>query len=412
MADDNPTLKEQLLSPLMLWFLFAMILANIAGTMTNLLMPIYLTELGASVGQVGLVFTLTSVVILLLQILGGWISDNIGRLRAIAIGSIGGVIGFFLMLISPTWQWMLISLAISMIPYALVGPSFGAFIAENSSEANRGRVYGLTGTIYQVTGIIGPPLGGVLAAQLGFKPMLLVAAIFYSMAAGLRIWMARTMKSAGERAPRPLTSASFKSSLLLIWSMVIAGGVITWIFITDGVHDTAFRLSEQLQPLYLQQIGGLTLAQIGLLGSFFSAAMMVTPLLSGKLADRHGERLPIALGFLVIGGSIAIFLVAKAYPAFILVWVLAGCGEGLLSPAYQSLISKAVPIESLGAFNGIFYSSVGFIALPAPWIGAQLWERYNPQLPFFITMVVCFLSVIPIWFKFRLPEKAALEATA
>ena len=194
--------------------------------------------------------------------------------------------------------------------------------------------------------------------------------------------------------------------------MVIAGGVITWIFITDGVHDTAFRLSEQLQPLYLQQIGGLTLAQIGLLGSFFSAAMMVTPLLSGKLADRHGERLPIALGFLVIGGSIATFLVAKAYPAFILVWVLAGCGEGLLSPAYQSLISKAVPIESLGAFNGIFYSSVGFIALPAPWIGAQLWERYNPQLPFFITMVVCFLSVIPIWFKFRLPEKAALEATA
>ena len=212
MTDNNPTLKEQLLSPLMLWFLFAMILANIAGTMTNLLMPIYLTELGASVGQVGLVFTLTSVVILVLQILGGWISDNIGRLRAIAIGSIGGVIGFFLMLISPTWQWMLISLAISMIPYALVGPSFGAFIAENSSEANRGRVYGLTGTIYQVTGIIGPPLGGLLAAQLGFKPMLLVAAIFYSMAAGLRIWMARTMKSAGERAPRPLTSASSRAA--------------------------------------------------------------------------------------------------------------------------------------------------------------------------------------------------------
>lgn len=415
MTEQKSSLKEQLLSPLMLWFLFAMILANIAGTMTNLLMPIYLTELGASVGQVGLVFTLTSVVILALQVLGGWISDNIGRLRAIAIGSIGGVIGFFLILISPTWQWMLVSLAISMIPYALVGPSFGAFIAENSSEANRGRVYGLTGTIYQVTGIIGPPLGGLLAAQFGFKPMLLVAAIFYSMAAGLRIWMARTMKSAGERAPRPLTGASFKSSLLLIWSMVIAGGVITWLFITDGVHDTAFRLSEQLQPLYLQQIGGLTLAQIGLLGSFYSAAMMVTPLLSGRLADRHGERLPISAGFLLISGSIAMFLVAESYPAFILVWVLAGCGEGLLSPAYQSLISKIVPSESLGAFNGMFYGSIGFIALPAPWIGAQLWEKYNPRLPFAITMIACFISVIPIWLKFKVPKNAtapSMEETA
>jgi MFS family permease len=144
----------------MLWFLFAMILANIAGSMTNLLMPLYLTDLGASVGQVGLVFTLTSVVILLLQILGGWISDSIGRLRAIAIGSVGGVLGFLFMLLAPSWQWMLLALSVNQIPYALVGPSFSAFIAENSTDENRGKVYGLTSTIYQVVGVIGPPLGG------------------------------------------------------------------------------------------------------------------------------------------------------------------------------------------------------------------------------------------------------------
>jgi MFS family permease len=123
--------KAPLLNPLMRWFLFAMILANIAGTMANLLMPIYLTELGASVAQVGLVFTLTSVVILALQILGGWISDSIGRLRAIAIGSVGGILGFLAMLLAPSWQWMLLALAVYQLPYALVGPSFSAFIAEN-----------------------------------------------------------------------------------------------------------------------------------------------------------------------------------------------------------------------------------------------------------------------------------------
>ena len=69
----------------MRWFLLAMVLANIAGTMSRLLMPIYLTELGASVGQVGLVFTLASVVILALQVLGGWISDNIGSVGGVAI---------------------------------------------------------------------------------------------------------------------------------------------------------------------------------------------------------------------------------------------------------------------------------------------------------------------------------------
>ena len=86
------TKKKPLLTPIMRWFMLAMVLANIAGMMSPMLMPIYLTELGAEIKDVGLVFTLTSVVILVLQIFGGWVSDSIGRLRAVAIGSIGGVL--------------------------------------------------------------------------------------------------------------------------------------------------------------------------------------------------------------------------------------------------------------------------------------------------------------------------------
>ncbi len=402
-------IKNTLLTPLMRWFLFAMILANIAGTMTNLLMPIYLTELGASVGQVGLVFTLTSVVILVLQIMGGWISDSIGRLRAIAIGSLGGVLGFLFMLLAPSWQWMLLALSVTQIPYALVGPSFSAFIAENSTEQNRGRVYGLTDTIYQVVGVVGPPLGGFLAGLYGFKFMLLIATGFYTTAAGLRIWMARTMRSPGESEPRQLTLASFKQSLGLIWTLLMGGGIVTWIFLTDGVRDVAFRLSNELQPLYLEQVIGLSLAQIGLLGSFFSGAMMITPLLSGRLADRYGERVPISGGFLIMFAAFMVFLQGQTYPAFILTWILFGLGVGLFSPAYQSLISKVVPQRSLGTFSGLFQSSLGFISLPAPWVGALLWVRFDPRLPFLITAILSLFTVIPTWLKFKLPEQKPIQ---
>jgi DHA1 family tetracycline resistance protein-like MFS transporter len=397
-------IKSSLLTPLMRWFLLAMILANIAGTMTNLLMPIYMTELGASVGQVGLVFTLTSVVILVLQVMGGWISDSIGRLRAIAIGSLGGVLGFVFMLWAPSWQWMLLALSVTQIPYALVGPSFSAFIAENSTTENRGRVYGITDTIYQVVGVVGPPLGGFLAGLYGFKFMLLIATGFYTTAAVLRIWMARTMRSPGESEPRQLTLASFKQSLGLIWAMLVGGGVVTWIFVTDGVRDVAFRLSGELEPLYLEQVIGLSLAQIGLLGSCFSAAMMIMPLLSGRLADRYGERVPISAGFLIMFAAFMVFLQGRAYPAFILTWVLFGIGVGLFSPAYQSLISKVVPRQSLGTFSGLFQSSLGLISLPAPLIGAMLWERYNPRLPFLLTAMVSLITVVPAWLKFKLPQ--------
>ena len=399
------TKKQPLLTPVMRWFMFAMVLANIAAAMSTMLMPIYLTELGASVGQVGLVFTLTSTVILILLILGGWISDSIGRLRAIAIGSVGGIIGYIAILLAPTWQWMLVALSVHQIPYALVGPSFGAFIAENSTEENRGQVYGITDTIYQITGVLGPPLGGFLAGAFGFKLMLLVAAVLYTLAGVLRIWMATTMRSPTEGKPEKLTTASLRTSLTTMVSMLVGGGVITWILVTDGVRDIAFRLSNELQPLYLEQVAGISIEQIGILGSIFSVAMMLTPIISGRISDKYGERVPITLGFSMVFVAFMIFLQVNAFMGFAITWVIFGVGVGLLSPAYSSLISKVVPQKMLGTFSGLLRGSIGLISLPAPWLGAQLWERFSPRLPFIITATFSLITVIPTWFKFKVPEK-------
>ena len=45
--------KQPLLTPIMRWFMLAMVLANIAGSMGSMMVPLYLSELGASITQVG-----------------------------------------------------------------------------------------------------------------------------------------------------------------------------------------------------------------------------------------------------------------------------------------------------------------------------------------------------------------------
>ena len=77
------------------WFLGTMILANIGAAMAYPLMPIYINErLGASITEVGLVFTLASIVPILLQIISGYVSDMIGRLPTIAIGAVIACAGY------------------------------------------------------------------------------------------------------------------------------------------------------------------------------------------------------------------------------------------------------------------------------------------------------------------------------
>lgn len=399
------TEKDRLLSPVLRWFMFAMVLANISSNMGMMLIPLYLDEMGANITEIGLVFTILSVISLVLQVFGGWVSDSIGRLKAIAIGSVGGVLGGFLLVFAPSWQWMILALAINRIPSALVGPSFGAFIAENSDEENRGRVYGITDMIYQICGIVGPPLGGMLAGQYGYQWMFLVAALLYTLAAALRIWMATTMTSTLPSQSQDLTWQSFKLSVKTLLSMILGGGIITWIFLTDGIRDAAYQLSREIEPLYLEQIGGLSPQEIGFIWSIFSIAMLFTPMISGKMSDKYGERVPISIGFFFIFVAFTIFLNVTGFLPFAIVWVIFGLGVGLLSPAYSSLISKVVPHDKLGVFNGIFYGSIGLLSLPAPYLGTLMWEKIGPKSPFVVAAVVSLLTIIPIWYKFKVPEK-------
>ncbi len=400
--------KRPILSGVLILFLTAMIFANIGGNMYDGLLPLYLKDLNASIPQIGLFFTLAQIAPLLLQILGGWISDSLGRLRAIAIGSVFGVIGFIPLILADTWHWLLLAVAVGAVARALVGPSFDAFIAEHSSEENRGKVYGVSQAIFMIVTVVGPPVGAWLAGSYGFKFMLLIAGIFYFVAALMRIGMAREA-SKGQTSKPTLSFASLKTNLSAMFGLMFSGGLITWILITDGFRDVSFQLSGNLFPVYMQDVGGLTIPQIGWVNSLFGLCMMLVMIPGGWLSDKVGERVGIASGMVLMAGALLtlINIPQGNYWLYFVGWAMAGVGVGIMMPAYQSLISKAVPQHLRGTAFGLFSTSLGIISLPAPWIGAQLWDRVNPQFPFTITAIALLLSIIPIWLKFKLPKGGA-----
>ncbi len=405
--------KQPLLSGVILLFLAAMILANIGGSMYDPLLPLYLRELKADVPQIGLFFTLSQIVPLLLQILGGWLSDSIGRLRAIAIGSVFGMFVFIPLILATTWQWLLIGLALGAVARSLVGPSFDAFIAEHSSEENRAKMFGVTQAIFMIVSVVGPPLGGYLAGTYGFKGMLMVAAVLYILATIIRVGMAREAAKGEKSQPNKLSFDSLKSNLSSMFGLVFAGGLITWIMITDGARDLAFSLSMNFMPIFLQDIGNMSMTQIGWMNSLFGLSVMLMTIPGGWLSDKFSERAVISVGMFLIGSSLLLFVATPANLTWLYFtgWAIAGAGVGMMMPAYQSLISKAVPQELRGTAFGLFSTSLGIISLPGPWIGAQLWERYTPGTPFIITGVIAMLSIIPIMLKFRLPDKPKQETT-
>ncbi len=411
--------KPPLITPTLAILLFSMIMANIGGQMYGPMLPLYVQQLGADLNQIGIFFTLAMIAPLLFQILGGWLSDSIGRVQAIAIGSVGGLAGYIVFVIAPSWGWLLLAMIGLSIATSFVGPSFQAFVAEEASEDTRGKVFGIVQGLFLVTGVIGAPLGGWISDHYGFRWMFAVGTVLYGIATVIRLLMARkinkaekelALTSSSPAAENKVTFAQLKSSLIAIGGMLIAGGLVTWIFIADGVGDVVFNMVGNLFPLYLNNIAGITKTELGWLGAISSIAAMGFMVLGGWLSDKFGERVGIAIGNLTVAGALFVMLNSWSFGYFILAWVLLGMGQGLIGPAYASLTARAVPQKLRGTAFGLFSTSLGLVSLPAPYIGALMWEQFGPQSPFYVTFVGLLLMVPIAWFKFNVPKTETAKA--
>jgi MFS family permease len=404
--------KAPLLTATLIVLLFSMIVANIGTQMYGPLLPLYVQELGADMNQIGIFFTLAMVAPLLFQILGGWISDSIGRVQAMAIGSVAGLAGYLVFVFAPSWEILLLAMVGMSVATSFVGPSFQAFVAEESPEESRGKVFGIVQGLFLITGVVGAPLGGYLADNFGFRLMFGVAAVLYGIATLIRLFMARKIRLAQTTPTEKPTFAKLKTSMAAIFGMLTAGGIVTWIFISDGVGDVTFSMVGNLFPLYLNNIAGISMTELGILGAVASVASMVFMVAGGALSDKFGERVGIVTGNLLVGGALLLMLNVQTFTLFIVAWILLGVGQALTGPAYSSLISKAVPTKLRGTAFGLFSTSLGIISLPAPYIGVLLWENFGPKVPFYVPLVAMMLMLPVIWAKFQLPKPPQAEEPA
>ncbi|MBN1200671.1 MAG: MFS transporter [Anaerolineae bacterium] len=386
----------------------AMIITNTAGSMYYPLLPLYLESLGASVQQVGLYFTINTILALCFRILGGWISDNVGRLPTIAFGGVlglGAMIGFTL---APTWGWAFTGALLGSMGTSLVGPSFQAYTAEQAPEDSVSSTFGLVNGLFLVCMVIGPLVGGFMVDHYGYRTMLWTATSIFAVATVMRVWMARGLPLEVHRL-RPAVLIRDVRGLL---ALLLGGGLLLSLFLVDGLADAGNQVAFPFVPKYMTEIGGLSETAYGGLMALMSLVSAAAMWPGGIFADRYGERWSIALGMIVLAGVWGVIIAYPVAGMFVLAMVLGGVGQAFIGPAFSSLVSKAVPRESLGITWGVFWTALGVLAIPAPYIGGLLYEHIAPEAAF-VTAAVGALLTAPLAVRWlRLPGEKAAEAEA
>jgi MFS family permease len=132
---------------------------------------------------------------------------------------------------------------------------------------------------------------------------------------------------------------------------------------THMLHDGLSDVSYVLLPL-LAQTFGLSLAQVGLIRSAHRTAMAAFQIPAGLLAERFGERNPLALGTLLAGVAFVTLGCVSGFWAILGALFLAGAGSAVQHPLCSTIISRAFPQDgrraALGTYN--FAGDVGKFA--------------------------------------------------
>ena len=167
----------------------ALILLAIVEGMSESLLPLDLAQrLMLSTAAVGLVVSLSMATLFLGAPLGGRWSDIAGRRTPILAGGVIAIIALPLMAIGPAW-WVTIAAAVTMLGTAIMaapaGPLFTHAVDEMGLSGSYGISAGAMVMVFAIGFVLGPVIGGALAAVMPFLGVCIAVAGI--VAAGLLI---------------------------------------------------------------------------------------------------------------------------------------------------------------------------------------------------------------------------------
>jgi DHA1 family multidrug resistance protein-like MFS transporter len=180
--------------------------------------------------------------------------------------------------------------------------------------------------------------------------------------------------------------------------------ILVWMCVIIAVNQLGFGGIVPVIALYARSFG-VHQAAIGLAIAVYGLARFLVAVPAGRLADRRGRRVALAVGGLVSASGNVLCALAPTYAAFVGARFVAGAGAALVVVTGQIVLADiSAPAERgrmMAVYQGVFAFAVGVGPLP----GGYVAERFGLPAPFLAYAVAGTLVAVVAWL--RVPETRA-----
>ena len=160
-VEKEVSLLHHISSPLLLIFASGMMIAFMIGGLQAVLALYTHDKMGFGAGDVGIIFTVIGILIMVFQFISGSLVSKWGEIRMIQVGMVLSALGFLLLVFSYDWLTLLLPLAILVLGNAFVFPSVSSLVSKRA-KGKRGAVMGLVNSFQSLGQFVGPLLAGFL----------------------------------------------------------------------------------------------------------------------------------------------------------------------------------------------------------------------------------------------------------
>ena len=229
-----------------------------------------------------------------------------------------------------------------------------AAISDVYPPAQRGRALGWFGVAPLIGPILGPPLGGAVAALAGWRAIFgVLAALGATVLAAVWFGLPETLHIVGGEAPVP-------RSPLAPFALLHDRGVL-WLTLFGAVAFSAMYLTIALLPVQLDAVHGFGDRRIGLLFVPVGLAGLAGTLLGGRAADRWGHLRAMVVGGLLSPFGLLLFGYgiddeALLWPALVgaalVSFAMSFARPGLIAAALRRCPGQAGAVSAIASFTG------------------------------------------------------------
>lgn len=377
----------------------------------GLIIPVralYAREMGADLFQLGLMASVFMLAEFLFQIPFGRASDKFGRRRMMLFGMAIRTLMPILYFTAASNAWMFIAFRfIDGIGASAVLPAARAYLMDSVPQDRRGEAFGILGMGASSGLLLGPAIGGYVAAWGGLNAPYVFGAAMSALTLIIiyfRIFDREHKVEAFNDAPKASSLAVFRR----YFGWPLAAALILAVGLNFG-----YGLMVTLWSIWLADMGAKT-DYIGLTFVFFTVPMILLSGIGGRLSDKLGR-----VRFIIVGGIVAAIthgaygLVGPSnyiWPV-LLIGVVEGIAFAFAQPAIDGYLADIIPADARGELQGI-YNTVGLgVAFISATIMAKLYE-FNRTLPFIsiaVVEIVCFLVGGLIAARYHRPLAAKTE---